>query len=309
MDSGGAATINVNKVVAQLQDLMATRGNLFQISPSFAYIAKSVSVLVGIGLSNDPTHSIIDEYLPYVSKRLLTNQSEGTGGALSTFIFGPDKSDLEGRIVDYKRVEQLVTGFGNYTTSASGALLGKEGLNRTQLLDSAADQVLDLIFTKEEMPLQSILLEQLAKIVSSTSRSVWTQLRERSGTLPSSRTVLGTLLIDPIGLFRTSPPVKMNEMDTQTVETTRKLIALAQKQLRETGGDSSLFDLSTMSRDEAAELASILARRVWMKRSGVAKTTRRFAREMLKITAHKLEKGDRMGIRLPESTLARGLYL
>jgi hypothetical protein len=88
----------------------------------------------------------------------------------------------------------------------------------------------------------------------------------------------------------------MNEMDTQTIETTRKLIALAQKQLRETGGDSSVFDPSTISREESAELASILAHKVWMKRSGVAKTTRRLAREMLKITAYKLEKGDRTGI-------------
>ena len=44
---GGAASVNVNEVIANLQDLTATRGNIFQIPPYFAYIAKSFSVLEG----------------------------------------------------------------------------------------------------------------------------------------------------------------------------------------------------------------------------------------------------------------------
>jgi aarF domain-containing kinase len=35
---GGAAAINVNDVVQQLQDLTAEKGNLFQIPPYFAYM-------------------------------------------------------------------------------------------------------------------------------------------------------------------------------------------------------------------------------------------------------------------------------
>lgn len=171
------------------------------------YIAKSFSVLEGIGLSNDPNYSIINECLPYVSKRLLTDQSERTGGALSTFIFGPDKANVDTRIVDYDRVKQLVTGFSNYTTSASGALLGKEDMSRTQMLEQAADQLFDLILTEKETPLQTIFLEQLAKIVTVSSRSIWAELWERSGTLPSGRTVLGTL-VDPLGFWRTSPLVR-----------------------------------------------------------------------------------------------------
>jgi predicted unusual protein kinase regulating ubiquinone biosynthesis (AarF/ABC1/UbiB family) len=81
---GGAASINVNKVIGQLQDLTAEKGNLFTIPPSFAYIAKCFSVLEGLGLSNDPKYSIINECLPYISKRLLTDRNERTGAALTT---------------------------------------------------------------------------------------------------------------------------------------------------------------------------------------------------------------------------------
>ena len=42
---GGVGAINVNKIVAQLQDFTEAKGTLFQIPPYFAYIAKSFSEL------------------------------------------------------------------------------------------------------------------------------------------------------------------------------------------------------------------------------------------------------------------------
>lgn len=286
---GGAAAINVNQVINNLQDLTAEKGNIFQIPPYFAYIAKSFSVLEGIGLSNDPKYSIINECLPYVSNRLLTDKAR-MGPALSTFIFGPNKNNLETRIVEYDRVEQLVTGFGSFSTSASGALLGKEGLSRTQKLDAAADQVLDIIITEDETPLQEILLEQLAKIASAGSRSLWTQARERSGTLPNGRTLLGTI-VDPLGLFESSPLVNSCDQDEKTVETTRKLVSLMSKELGEAEGES---DLSDLNRDEVLELASILGRKVWDRRVALFRTGNRFAKKLLEVTANRLDAGDRI---------------
>lgn len=283
---GGAAAINVNKVIADLQDLTAEKGNLFQIPPYFAYIAKSFSVLEGIGLSNDAKYSIINECLPYVSKRLLTDKSERTGGALSTFIFGPDKNK-EDRIIDYDRVEQLVSGFGDYTTSASGELLGKNS-TRAEIIEGLADQVLDLLASEEETPLQQIFIEQLAKIISSSSRTVWSQLRESSGVLSNGRTVLGTI-VDPLGIFRTSPVVRANELDERTVETTRNLLQL----LTTTTSGPSALDPSTLSNAEVVEISSIIVRKLWEKRSGVLATSNRLAMQLLQLTANRLERGER----------------
>lgn len=300
---GGAATINVNKVVAQLQDLTAEKGNLFQIPSYFAYIAKSFSVLEGIGLSNDPQYSIINECLPYVSKRLLTDQSDRTGGALSTFIFGPDKANIDTRLVDYDRVEQLVTGFGNYSTSASGALLGQEGMTRTQMLDNAADQILDLILTEEETPLQNIFIEQLAKIWAANSRSIWANLRERSGTLPSGRTVLGTI-VDPLGFWRSSPLIRLNDQDLRTVHTTEKLITLMQLQIQ--NNKNPMLDVTDLSQEEALELSRLLASKIWARRNALLQTGNRFANQLIKLTADKLERGERDTIvRLPDTPSQR----
>ena len=291
---GGAAGINVNEVVASLQDLTEKKGNLFQIPPYFAYIAKSFSVLEGIGLSNNPKYSIINECLPYVSKRLLTDKSERTGGALSTFIFGPRKNDSD-RIIDYDRVEQLISGFGDYTTSASGASLGIEK-SRVELVDDLADQVLDLLATEEETPLQSIFIEQIAKIMSASSRSVWSDLRERSGTLPTGRSVLGTL-VDPFGLFRTSPVVRMNSLDEETIESTRSLIKLLNSQ--SDLNQEANIDASNLSGPEVQQLASTLVNKLWTRRSGIIKTGNRLGTKLLQLTADKLETGEREILTLP----------
>ena len=306
-NGGGAASVNVNKVIADLQDLTSEKGNLFQIPPYFAYIAKSFSVLEGIGLSNDPKYSIINECLPYVSKRLLTDKSERTGGALSTFIFGPEKSN-DDRIIDYNRVEQLVTGFGQYTTSASSSSSsGGENNNnnvtsRAEIIDNVATQVLDLLITEEETPLQRIFIEQLAKIITSSTRSAWSNLRVRSGVLPSGRTVLGSL-VDPLGVFKYSPIVRVDELDERTVETTRNLIQLLLTQTGGGGGggfsmnseSSSSLMTNDLSSGEISEITSSIASKLFTRRNGLVKTSNRLVMQLLQLTADRLEKDGGTG--------------
>jgi len=187
-------------------------------------------------------------------------------------------------------------GFGQYTTSASGALLGRQNATRLELLEDSADQILDLIFVEKETPLQSILLEQFAKIMASGGRSVFAQMRERSGVLPTGRTVLGTL-VDPFGLFRTSPLIRSSDIDEKTIETTRKLVELAQRQLRESLNPA--FDLTDLSREERIALASILTRKGWERRSGIFQTSNRLLRQLLVLTADRLESAERDRLSAP----------
>lgn len=290
---GGAATVNVNQVIAQLQDLTEKKGNLFMLPAYFAYIAKAFSVLEGIGLSNNPNYSIINECLPYVSKRLLTDKSERTGKALGTFVFGKEKNDIENRIIDYKRVKQLVTGFANYSTSASGALLGSNQ-TRTELIDKLSEQIFDLLVTEDETPLQNIVLEQTAKLFLSNSRALFSELRERSGILPSGRSVLG-MAVDPIGLFRTSPIVRMNDVDLHTVDTTRKLLQLVQEQFA-AQSTNQLLDFKTLTREEVQTLSTILLRKIWTRREGIMKTWNRLILKVLRVASIKLDKGERVAL-------------
>ncbi|KAK7240404.1 hypothetical protein SO694_00115055 [Aureococcus anophagefferens] len=47
----------------------------FDIPPYFAYIAKAFATLEGIGLGVDPDYSILNDTLPYISERMLSDPS------------------------------------------------------------------------------------------------------------------------------------------------------------------------------------------------------------------------------------------
>mmetsp|Transcript_41204 Transcript_41204/g.98678 ORF Transcript_41204/g.98678 Transcript_41204/m.98678 type:complete len:200 (-) Transcript_41204:249-848(-) len=177
------------------------------------------------------------------------------GNALSTFIFGPNKGNIEERLVDYDRVEQLVKGFGSFASSAqvssdghktSSSLVSDlsadvdEDRAKSNSFEQVADQVLDLVLAEEETPLQAILIEQLAKIVSASGRTFWTEARKRSGVLPNGRSLLGTA-VDPLGLFRSSSLVNACDMDEKTLKLTSQLIELIRSELAPAPAPAPLF--------------------------------------------------------------------
>merc|ERR1712238_162553 len=175
------------------------------------------------------------------------------------------------------------------------------------MLEKQADQVLDIVLTEEETPLQQILIEQLCKILAANTRSLWTEARVRSGVLPTGRTVLGTL-VDPFGLFQTSPLVNTCDQDERAVQTTRELIALL-RNVSGGGGDnnsgggggSSGIDVQSLSNEEQIIFSRILSQKLWDRRSALVKSSNRFVNQMLQLTANRLESAERVpvGARTP----------
>mmetsp|Transcript_87803 Transcript_87803/g.151529 ORF Transcript_87803/g.151529 Transcript_87803/m.151529 type:complete len:859 (+) Transcript_87803:1-2577(+) len=237
-EGGGFANFDVPKVFDELQALASESENgLFQIPPYFAYIAKAFAVLEGIALTDDPDYSIIDETLPYISRRILTDPSPRTAGALETFIFGDEKSDVEGRVLDAGRVKTLVDGaqsFASSTIDPEHVSAGEAIAGETPSIavagfdvDAASDAIFDLLLTKDATPLQDIVLEQLALIIGAQLRETWADLRENSGRLgDSGRSFLGTL-VDPLGLFRGSPLIQTDARDRKALDAASKLASIA----------------------------------------------------------------------------------
>eukprot|EP01035_Chromulina_nebulosa_P021250 gene21250-27535_t len=114
---GGATRIDINAVFNQINGLADRYGRLLQIPPYFAYIARAFAVLEGIGLSYDPDYSILNECLPYIAQRLLTDPSTNTEESLKSFIFGSEK-DSDSRVINSDRLELLIKGVNNYTKSS-----------------------------------------------------------------------------------------------------------------------------------------------------------------------------------------------
>ena len=118
-EGGGFANFDVPGLFDELRALSADAGAaIFQIPPYFAYIAKAFATLEGIGLSVDPQYSILNDTLPYISRRIVNDPSPRTAGALSTFVFGEAKDEVQGRVIDAGRVGTLLDGVRRYAASA-----------------------------------------------------------------------------------------------------------------------------------------------------------------------------------------------
>ena len=104
--------------------------------PYFAYVLRAFSVLEGIALINDPDYSILNECLPYISQRVLTDESPRAAAALRSFVYGAggrapalaEGGDAKARtavgaVVDAERLTKLAKGFSSF--SAAGGSLAR----------------------------------------------------------------------------------------------------------------------------------------------------------------------------------------
>ncbi|CAE7470993.1 unnamed protein product [Symbiodinium sp. CCMP2592] len=177
---GGAAQMDVNRLFNEIQGLSRRYGNLFRVPPYFFYIARAFAVLEGIGLSNDSEYSIVNECLPYVAQRLITDSDTRINKALASFIYGGEKG-IE-RQPSAERLKYLATGFSSYVaaTRANNSPAAKEAAD---LADQLASLVLGRLPEAHESEdtdqarkvppaLQGLLLDELAKVVGANAREL-----------------------------------------------------------------------------------------------------------------------------------------
>jgi len=195
-EGGGFANFDVPALFDELRSLSADAGgSIFQIPPYFAYIAKAFATLEGIGLSADPTYSIINETLPYIAQRIVTDPSPRTAGALGTFVFGDAKEDAAARVLDAERVGSLLDGVRRYSTAAAALAAEERGNAATAATArpstaaaaaaaAAADALLDVL--ADDTPLAALVAEQAVLVLGAASRDWWASVRQASGTLPGA---------------------------------------------------------------------------------------------------------------------------
>lgn len=85
--------------------LQATLEIPFCIPPYFALIARALGVLEGIALSGDPDYRIVMESYPFVSRRLITDDSPKLQRALNDILYGSTK---DGERLSFRRLSSLI---------------------------------------------------------------------------------------------------------------------------------------------------------------------------------------------------------
>lgn len=176
---GGAKQMDVNALFSQIQGLSQQYGNLFRVPPYFFYIARAFAVLEGIGLSNNSSYSVVNECLPYVAQRLISDSNPRISKALASFIYGSDKG-LD-RQANPERLKYLATGFSSYVAATRNdeKSTAEEASN---LADKLASLVLGRVpaehgdseaSSRRVAPaLQDLLLDEMAKVVGANARQL-----------------------------------------------------------------------------------------------------------------------------------------
>ena len=95
---GGAKSINFQELAADLAEI--TFKFPFRIPPYFALIIRAISVLEGIALVGNPQFAIVDEAYPYISRRLLTDDSPRLRAALRYMVYGQSQTFDVDRMID-----------------------------------------------------------------------------------------------------------------------------------------------------------------------------------------------------------------
>ena len=91
----------------------------FRIPPYFALIIRAISVLEGIALVGNPDFALVDEAYPYISKRLLTDDSPRLREALRYMVYGKSGIFDADRLID---LLGALEDYGVASTSARGEM-------------------------------------------------------------------------------------------------------------------------------------------------------------------------------------------
>jgi len=114
---GGVKAMTVETVGEEIEEL----GKQYPVMiPSyFGLIIRAFSALEGLGLQLDPKYSITKQCFPYLSRRLLTEDTPKMKRMLKTFLYGK-----EGKTLKVERVDEIVSGYSSFTALADEASKG-----------------------------------------------------------------------------------------------------------------------------------------------------------------------------------------
>jgi aarF domain-containing kinase len=270
------------------------------VPPYFAYVLRAFSVLEGIALINDPDYSILNECLPYISQRVLTDESPRAAAALRSFVYGAggrapalaEGGDAKARtavgaVVDAERLTKLAKGFSSFSAAGGGLSLDEEAKLRR-----LATELVALLLARQGSPLQDLLLDEAASLVDAQARGAFARARAATPEALISA-------IEPTGLLRAAEPLLTSyEEDEARLSAAEAISAPLLEQLREAGGIRSLLaDEGAQATLPQLVTSELLRRREELPNLGVRFSSRLVTRAIDRIEAieaeHRIsENGD-----------------
>jgi aarF domain-containing kinase len=220
------------------------------IPPYFTNIMRSFSTIEGIALKVDPSYSMVQECMPYLSRRLLTDNNPKMRAALRLMLYG------KGQRLDIERLQKLTSTFGNFSTgvtstqSASSPVFSNEERIKgsapsfnssldSPVLSDTMREALKVVFAKDGSYAQELIVDELVAAVDAMSRQ---GLSEALKLVLGSATAVSALRnVEALGPLRTmlmpiplpmdmlhsmEPAVQLSKEDRQALNTLSAVLDL-----------------------------------------------------------------------------------
>ncbi|GFR50186.1 hypothetical protein Agub_g12356 [Astrephomene gubernaculifera] len=317
---GGLKNFNIGSVSGQLQGV--AMNYKMCIPPYFGLVLRAFCVIEGIALKTDENYAIVHECLPYLSRRLLTDNNPRMRAALRHLLYGKKNR------LDIERLSKMVSAFGSFTTNsataqASGPTFGEAAergfaervkghngsgsgsgglLSDGPVVNEATREVLKVVFAKDGSYAQELIVEEMVAAVDAMSREALGEalrlVLSSAGAVTALRSVeaLGPLrsMLMPLPLplevlSAMAPTVTLTADDRQALAMVRTLLDLLQPSM------SRLPDVATTS-GRAIRAAGELMPMVPELLPGMRSTLELFIRQLVR----------RMALRLAEDLAAPG---
>ncbi|CEM28594.1 unnamed protein product [Vitrella brassicaformis CCMP3155] len=109
---GGTESMNIESMGRELEQL--TKQYTMRVPDYFGLILRAFGTLEGLGLTVDDTFQITEECMPYLAKRLLSDNTVRVREALRSFLYGTDG------VLRADRVQKLIDGYTSFTLDVTG---------------------------------------------------------------------------------------------------------------------------------------------------------------------------------------------
>ena len=245
----GKSGLNFGNIALQLQGV--SMNYQLCIPPYFTNIMRSFSTIEGIALKVEPSYSMVKECMPYLSRRLLTDNNPKMRAALRLMLYG------KGQRLDIDRLHKLTQTFGSFSTginsvetSTSGPVFNNEERIKgsapsynsdldSPVLSETMREALKVVFAKEGSYAQELIVDELVAAVDAMSRQ---GLSEALKLVLGSATAVSALRnVEALGPLRTmlmpiplpmdmlhsmEPAVQLSKEDKQALNTLTAVLDL-----------------------------------------------------------------------------------
>ena len=161
--------VDVNGVTEVMEEMSRRNRELFKLPPYVLYVSRAFSTLEGIGLSVNPDYSILQECYPYLSQRLMTDNSPRAKQALRSMLLG------SGPILSPVKLLEMSDGFSSYTEATTNAAAATGGPSSGVLADQEGKKIASVALAKLLLSpsgnfIQDILVEGVTKTADALVR-------------------------------------------------------------------------------------------------------------------------------------------